>query len=184
MREIFVSFSLITSILLHQAIRPDAKTEDTYISDTAIEACIEYGNKYDICPELLMAIIEKESSGISTAENGSCKGLMQISVNWHYDRMERLGVTDIFDERVNIFVGTDYLAELFERYEDPCYVLDIYNGNANAKYNYENGIVSPYAESVLSRSAELESLHEELIIGGILKCIYTHLHAELYSLCY
>ena len=71
MREIFMSFSLITSILLHQAIIPDAKAEDTYISDTAIEACIEYGNKYDICPELLMAIIEKESRGIHTAENGS-----------------------------------------------------------------------------------------------------------------
>ena len=73
MREIFMSFSLITSILLSQAIRPDAETEDTYISNTATEACIEYGSKYDICPELLMAIIEKESRGIPKAENGSCK---------------------------------------------------------------------------------------------------------------
>jgi soluble lytic murein transglycosylase-like protein len=120
--------------------------------------CEEIGEMYGICPELLMAIIEAESSGNQYAENGSCKGLMQVSVRWHADRMEKLGVTDIYDEYGNILVATDYIAELREDYGEVSCVLDIYNGNSKAYYNYENGILSVYAKSVLERSAELERL--------------------------
>lgn len=84
---------------------------------------------------------------------------MQVSERWHQDRMERLGVTDIYDERGNIKVGTDYLAELFEEYEEPTLVLDIYNGNSKAFEYYEQGIVSEYADKVLTRAAELEKIH-------------------------
>jgi soluble lytic murein transglycosylase-like protein len=120
--------------------------------------CEEIGEMYGICPELLMAIIEAESSGNQYAENGSCKGLMQVSVRWHSGRMEKLGVTDIYDEYGNILVATDYISELREDYEEVSYVLDVYNGNSKATYNYENGILSVYAKSVLERSAELERL--------------------------
>jgi soluble lytic murein transglycosylase-like protein len=120
--------------------------------------CEEIGELYGVCPELLMSIIEHESSGNKYAENGSCKGLMQVSVRWHADRMEKLGVTDIYDEYGNILVATDYISELREDYEEVSYVLDVYNGNSKATYNYENGILSVYAKSVLERSAELERL--------------------------
>ena len=73
--------------------------------------------------------------------------------------MKRLGVTDLYDERGNVKVGADYLQELFREYEDPCLVLDIYNGNSQAFSNYERGIVSDYAGGVLERAAELERLH-------------------------
>lgn len=33
---------------------------DIYISETAHEAYVEYGEQYNICPELLMVIIEAE----------------------------------------------------------------------------------------------------------------------------
>lgn len=132
---------------------------DTYISETAYEACIEYGEQYNICPELLMAIIERESAGQPDAENGSCKGLMQISVKWHSDRMERLGVTDIFDERSNILVGADYLAELFEKYNDTATVLIVYHREKNAVQKAERGEISSYSEGILERSAELGEIH-------------------------
>lgn len=132
---------------------------DTYISETAYEACVEYGEQYNICPELLMAIIERESAGKPDAENGSCKGLMQISVKWHSDRMERLGVTDIFDKRSNILVGADYLSELFEKYGDVAIVLMTYHGEKNVVEKAENGNISKYAEGILERSEELERLH-------------------------
>lgn len=134
---------------------------DTYISETAYEACVEYGEQYNICPELLMAIIERESAGKPDAENGSCKGLMQISVKWHSGRMERLGVTDIFDERSNVLVGADYLAELFEKYEDTATVLMIYHGERNAVQKGKRGEISSYAEQIIERSAELERIHEK-----------------------
>ena len=88
---------------------------DTWISEEAQQQCITYGEEYGICPELLMAIIEQESSGKAYAENGSCKGLMQISEKWHKDRMDKLKA-DIYED--NVLIGTDYLAELFAENED------------------------------------------------------------------
>lgn len=139
-------------------IRLSAGDRECILSEEVKGYCEEIGEMYGICPELLMAIIEAESSGNQYAENGSCKGLMQVSVKWHADRMEKLGVVDIYDEYSNILVATDYLAELRDDYEEVSYVLDIYNGNSKAYYNYENGILSKYAGSVLERSAELERL--------------------------
>ena len=139
-------------------IRLSAGDRECILSEEVQGYCEEIGEMYGICPELLMAIIEAESSGNQYAENGSCKGLMQVSVKWHADRMEKLGVVDIYDEYSNILVATDYLAELRDDYEEVSYVLDIYNGNSKAYYNYENGILSKYAGSVLERSAELERI--------------------------
>lgn len=119
----------------------------------------EVSYEYGICPELILAIIETESSGNPNARNGECKGLMQVSERWHKDRMEKLGVTSLYDPYGNILVGTDYLMELAEECIDIAYTLDVYNGNSKAKYNYENGIMSDYATKVLERSAELERLN-------------------------
>lgn len=137
-----------------------ADTEDTFLSDAAIEACEKYGEEYGICPELLMAIAEAESSGNPNAENGSCKGLMQVSEKWHKDRMHRLGVEDLFDESGNILVATDYLYELFKKYEDVGMVLMVYNGDSNAKdYMQGTADLSKYATKILERSTRLEELH-------------------------
>lgn len=157
MKRLIVTL-LVTAALL-TPMTAVAQDKDTYISQIAQEACMEYGEEYGICPELLMAMVETESGGNPKAENGGCIGLMQISERWHRDRMERLGVTDIYDERGNILIGTDYLMELAGRYGDVSYALDIYNGNSKAEYNFENGIISPYAEKILERSAELERIH-------------------------
>ena len=147
----------MTALILAAALSLPPK--DTWISETAKEACIEYGEGYGISPELLMAIIEVESGGHPEAVNGTCKGLMQVSDKYHGERVRRLEIGDIFDEDGNIFVATDYLYELFRDYGDTAYVLDIYNGNSKAEYNYENGIVSEYAKKVMDRATELEVLH-------------------------
>ncbi len=131
-----------------------AKEGETLISETAYEACVKYGEQYGISPELIMAIIEKESMGQPDVESGGCKGLMQISSKWHKDRMKRLGVTDLFDERSNILVGADYLSDLFEEYDEVSTVLMVYNGDSRA---FEDGYFSDYAEDILKRSEELET---------------------------
>lgn len=122
---------------------------------------MEYGEEYNICPELLMAIIEYESRGQADAENGNCKGLMQINVKYHEERMERLGVTDIFDEHGNVYVGSDYLSELSRKYDDIYMILMCYGmGEERAKSLLKKGIYkSSYAVEVCERSAELERLH-------------------------
>ena len=101
--------------------------------------------------ELVLAIMEKESRFNAEAENGACKGVMQLNTNYH-------DINNPFDVIENVEVGTDYLLTLFEQNEDVCWVLDTYNGR-NADYNYEHGIVSSYAKTILERSEELERSH-------------------------
>ena len=158
MKKIALLIVAVLIAVIIPTIRLSAGDRECVLSEDVQGYCQEIGEMYGICPELLMAIIEAESSGNQYAENGSCKGLMQVSVRWHADRMEKLGVTDIYDEYGNILVATDYIAELREDYEEVSYVLDVYNGNSKATHNYENGILSVYAKSVLERSAELERL--------------------------
>lgn len=136
-------------------------SEETYISETAYNACVKYGEEYNICPEILMSIIEKESSGQFDAENDGCKGLMQINEKFHADRMKRLGCNNIFDEEQNVHVGTDYLSELLEEYEDIYIILMCYNmGESRANELVSLGIYeSDYAVWICERSAELEKIH-------------------------
>ena len=107
-----------------------------------------------------MAIIERESTCDPKATNGSCKGLMQISEKWHVDRMDRLGVKDIYDTVGNIHVGVDYLSELFLEYDDAATVLMVYHGEKDAASKASRGEISDYAKGILERSQELERLHE------------------------
>ena len=111
---------------------------------------------YNICPELIEAVIERESSWRQDAVNGPCVGLMQINPAHHAERMERLGVEDLLDPYDNILVGTDFLAELFWEHEDPYAVLMYYNAGTAGLQAWKNGHFSNYAIDVLTRSAELE----------------------------
>lgn len=129
-------------------------------------ACVRYGKEYNINPRFIMAIILTESMGDRFATNGDCKGLMQVSERWHKDRMDSLGVTDLFSTDGNIQVGVDYLAELFERYEEICYVLDRYNGNSKALENWVNCKVSVYARKVLNRCEALDEAYYERLEKG------------------
>ena len=151
-----LAIALAASLVLQQPVMAKEEIEPTHISVEAQVSCYEYGEMYDICPELLMAMIEAESSGNPKAENGDCKGLMQISERWHTGRMEEIGADDIWSETDNIHIGANYLHELFNRYEDVALVLMVYNGESDAVEKAENGYISDYARKILDRSAELE----------------------------
>lgn len=155
MRKVLV-FAVALSIVMSQRIVAKENINPTNISLEAQVSCYEYGEMYDICPELLMAMIEAESSGNPNAENGDCKGLMQISERWHTGRMAEIGADDIWSETDNIHIGANYLHELFDRYEDAALVLMVYNGEPDAVEKAEKGYISDYARKILDRSAELE----------------------------
>lgn len=131
------------------------------MEDEEVEALAEQiGGEYNICPEVLQAIAWKESRYQENAEAGGCSGLMQISEQWHRDRMAELGVTDLHDPDGNMRVAADYIAELVEKYEDIGMVLMVYNGDSQAKNYQETGIgLSDYANSVLELSEQLEREH-------------------------
>jgi hypothetical protein len=85
-----------------------ADTRETWISDNAYAYCEQIGSQYNICPELLMAIIETESSGQAYATNGNCIGLMQVSSRYHGGRMQKLGVSNLYEEYDNILTPAFY----------------------------------------------------------------------------
>ncbi len=134
----------------------------TLLSDSAYCYCEEIGEQFEIAPELLMSIAETESSGNPEARNGSCCGLMQVSTSAHSKRMNKLGVSDIYDEYGNILVATDYLLELFEEYEDVGLILSLYHGERDAYAKYEAGKLSKYAEKILERAAEITEARDRV----------------------
>lgn len=158
--KICIVISVIFMLLAGVVVMAEDKPQGTYLSPKTMSACYIIGEEYGVCPELLMAIVEKESSGKKFASNGDCKGLMQISTKWHKERMERLGVTDIHDEYSNILVGTDYLMELAEEYGDIGIVLMAYNGDKRVEKAMNGECeLSNYAKWILKRSEELERAH-------------------------
>lgn len=154
--------AMLSAQIMSQDFEKEVLVENTNLSESTIDYCYQYGDEYDFRPELLIAIIEAESSGNPNAKNGDCLGLMQVSEKYHTDRMEKLDVTDLYDEGGNILVATDYLYELFMKYEDIGMVLMTYNGDSSAK-EYWNGNVelSKYAKKIMNRTEELESIIDE-----------------------
>ena len=158
-RKRMAVFLILTAIwaavIMWAALVVEARAEEK-------EAWLDYieiiCQERDICPELVEAIIERESGWDPKAVNGDCIGLMQVSEKWHKGRTDRLGVDDLTDPYDNILVGVDYLADLAAKYEAGL-ALMIYNGDSQAESLWRAGKMSDYASWVLERSAELERLH-------------------------
>lgn len=155
MKSRTVPAALAAAALLASPLQASAM-EEAEVEELSILA----GEESGICPELLQAVAWKESSYREDAENGGCIGLMQVAQCWHKDRMERLGVADLYDPEGNMRVAADYLAELFGRFEDAGMVLMAYNGDSSAAGYQETGEgLSAYAASVLEKAAALEREH-------------------------
>ncbi len=144
------------------AVKINAAGADTTLPAEYVQYCEEIGQAYNICPELLMAVIERESNGNAdvVGKYGEI-GLMQIYPKYHLNRAESLGVYNLFDAEGNILVGADYLAELFAEYNDTGMVLMRYNGVLNAEELGEQGKYTAYAEQVMDRAEQLERLHKK-----------------------
>lgn len=122
--------------------------------------CERVGTEYHICPELLEAMIEQESEGNPKAVSpGGDTGLLQVNPKWHKDRMDKLGVNDLTDPYGNVRVAADYIAELFEQYDDLPMVLMVYNGSIDAEQRWTSGEYTDYANQIMERAAELEREH-------------------------
>lgn len=113
----------------------------------------------DILPELVEAMIEKESSWNPAAVNGNCVGLMQVNKEIHKELIGDLDMTDPYD---NIYVGVTILEELLHKYGEEAPALMFYNAGYSDNYGigaYEDEKLSNYADEILKRAEELERLH-------------------------
>ena len=133
--------------------------EDTFIDKQYVEFCEVAGRIYNVSPEIMEAMIEKESRGNASAVNSSgCKGLCQVSERWHKKRMKKLGVTDLLDPYSNILVATDYLAELCDDTGDMYMALAYYGGWVNKNGTLKKNADS-YISSLMKRAEDLEKKH-------------------------
>ena len=122
---------------------------DDEVQQILQDACKEFGVPY----ALTLGLIEKESTFQNiSGDNGASVGYLQIEKRWHWDRMERLGVTDLTDPAGNFRVGLDYLSELYAKYEDWGKALTVYN------LGHDPGYYTLYAYNVLDNYAKWQEL--------------------------
>lgn len=139
MKKVMFPILILVSIL---AVPVEAGYGDTYIPESQIRLCEQYGKAYGICPELLEALIETESSGQMSARNGSCYGICQINGAVHgyaYDTEEKQ-----IQKACELLIGYNCEVDL---------ALSYYNGQKHPHYD-------GYVEKVLNRAHELEIIHE------------------------
>ena len=124
--------------------------------------------EYHIDPAIIVAMIDRESSFKADAigDSGESVGLMQVKERWHSDRMERLGVFDLFNPYQNVTVGIDYLAELHDRYDGNIEMaLMAFNAGPSGahKHYFSKGIFSSdYSKYVLEMSEALKEGLEDV----------------------
>lgn len=153
--------SVAMALFLNRSLVLTAEDSDTYLSEEIQAIVNDVAEEYCICPELVLAIIEAESSGrVAVVNELGCTGLMQINPKAHPDRIERLGVTDLTDAEQNIRVGCDYLAKLFSEYGDLYPVLAAYHGGEYSQ-SLKDALDGKYSNYVLSVSARSEQLERE-----------------------
>lgn len=115
------------------------------VAELENENHIEHTSRqYGLDSRIVKALIEEESGWLETAEGdgGNSIGLMQIQERWNKDRMQRLGVTDLYDPKQNVKVGCDILAELLGKYGNYKDALSVYNsGNTKDGKQYAERIM-------------------------------------------
>lgn len=104
--------------------------------------------------ELVLAIMWQESSFNPTLiSKTNDYGLMQINKINHSRLREQLGITDFLDPYQSITAGTEIIASLLVKYEDPHKALMAYNfGEAGARRHWKQGTyTSAYSRAVAAK---------------------------------
>jgi hypothetical protein len=113
---------------------------------------INEADKAGIDPAIIFAMAFRESTYDTDCigDNGESYGLLQVQPYWHYERMLKLGCTDLLNPYQNVTVAIDYLAEQIDRYDgNVAKALVAYNAG------HYSGTVTDYALTVLAKTYEL-----------------------------
>jgi hypothetical protein len=104
-----------------------------------------YSEKYDIDTNLIMAVIQVESSfRVDAVSRAGARGLMQLMP----ETAKELGVADVFCPEQNIYGGVKYLAALMNLYDgDIGLVLAAYNAGIGNVTRFGNSI-PPFPETM------------------------------------
>lgn len=144
------------------------------LQDHIFKLCDEKG----LDAKVVLALIFRESSfNASVVSGDNAIGLMQVIEKYHKARMERLGVTDLFDPFQNVTVGIDLLAELNDKYDNIGMALTAYNaGESGAqKRFFSKGVYdSSYALRVLEYVENIKLEEIEMYSDDPIKDFLNH----------
>ena len=152
-----------------EEVEPEMVAEPTYkLCDIPLSQelqiwVFDYCKDKKLNPYLIFAMCERESQYKADAvgDSGRSLGIMQIQEQWHQERMDRLGCTDLLNPYQNVTVGIDILIDLYSKCNDTAWVLMAYNGGETyANRNYNAGNISEYARYIITRTEEMESDEE------------------------
>ena len=156
-----------SEIVIETEVEAETTTETEFefvsISFIPIEIqklCFEIGGEYHISPELLIAIIERESGGDANAVNPvtGCKGAMQLHPAYADYYLEKAGCSDPFNPEHNIRAGCEILTEKFEQYYELPLVLMQYHGESKATKRFKSGKYSKYCIGIMERMEEMQEV--------------------------
>ena len=143
---------------------PPVRYFDVPLSYELQDYIFELCDKHSVEPELVIAIIEVESTFDTYAVNETSVGLMQVNSPVHTDRMVELNATNMFNPFDNVTVGIDILAEALSRYDTVGEALTAYNAGYTGAYRhyFSKGIyANSYALKVLDVYKEFCSNNEQ-----------------------
>lgn len=119
----------------------------------------------NVPPSLALAVISVESGFRPECQSHKgAEGLMQVVPKWHQERIEKYRYdenADLYDPRLNIMVGMDYLSDILEETEgDLVWALMYYNGGPQYAYrnHVKHGRSSSYAEEVIYRMQVIQDI--------------------------
>lgn len=125
------------------------KEEETTVRKYVDLAWAEAYRRDWLKPELLIAIIHKESSFRPRVQSRyGAQGLMQVVRRWHKDKLRPS--ESLFDPEVNIRVGADVLEEY----------LELANGNLDHALRKYSGNARNYANIIKKESSNLARVAE------------------------
>lgn len=112
------------------------------------DACEEF----DVPYALALGLIEKETRFQNlVGDDGASTGYMQIQQKWHWDRMERLDVTDLLEP------SGDFLSELYAKYNDWNVALTVYN------MGHDPGYITDYAKDVIGNYVRWQEIIDNYV---------------------
>ena len=148
---------IITSIHtnLSKIIQQKQPKLDPIITKRITKSIEKYAKKFNLPPELVLCIIDKESTFKPTAvSKAGCKGLMQINPVAHPEKLKKLNVkgAEIFYIDNNIHLGCIILFEYYKKTKSITKSLYKYLGANNKKY--VNDILSEFSEILVRKEAK------------------------------
>lgn len=122
-----------------------------------------YEKKLD--PFVVFSLMEYESdfNPESVGDGGESVGILQIQKKWHYEEMERVGVSDLTDPRESVKAAVEIIldyADIEGEQKDLCYVLMAYNGGEAYARKYSETSPSDYAIEIMDQAVVLRELYE------------------------